>query len=298
VRIRADADGSYYKDSIYVASAEVAFETLFAASTLSSSSTPAVIVDSTTTPSTVTGFSVSVDFTSIVKADTGITYSVERADVDDAGNVGKSFAAVTLSKWSSSGYVSAGASDLTPDPLGHLPTSVEDRTLPVRKAAYRYRVKATKGDVTQTREYSSNSVVNTNTLIGALASSVSIGGKTVTNVTAGNDNYSYGVAPSVRKGILQADDKLLIYYVKGSNSGLYNTGPYASVLTFSKAQLEAATPQPLTISKTGSDAYAFVQAWLVFADGTERNITSVYGGGVNGGVNYDSLGNSYVRLDY
>jgi hypothetical protein len=297
VRVRANPS-SYYKSSVYVASPEVVFETLFSTGNLGSAPSPSAITDTTTTPDTVTGFSATINFSSIVKADTSISYSVERADVDDLGNVGKTFSPVTLSKNSPSGYISAGASDLTPDPVGNLPVSLSDRTLPVKKASYRYRVKATKGNVTQTREYSGNTTVSTDTLLSALGSSVSIGSKTATPVDASITNNSYVVSPYARKGILQAGDKLVIYYVKG-NYGVNNNGPYASALIFSKEQLEAATPQTLTISKvTPGDQAAYVEAWWVFADGTQKNITNLTGLGVVDSSSTDSKGNTCGRLDY
>jgi hypothetical protein len=128
-----------------------------------------------------------------------------------------------------------------------------------------------------------------------------LGAKTLTSVTGGANN-AYSVTPSFGyKGILGAADKLVVYYMTGSSP---SQGPYAAALSFTKAELEAATvtPKTLTIFKATS-AYnsAYVQAWLEFADGTKENVSSIYGDGVTSDSSYQGPGDEWVNcklLDY
>jgi hypothetical protein len=204
----------------------------------------------------------------------GATYAVERAPVDAAGNAGTYAAVATLYKESSC-TTALTAADLTADVLGLLPTVYDKLSLTAGK--YKYRVKATKQGVTsQTREISSTITVDPRNYASV---SISIGAAT------GTDTKTYAVTPSLTyKNTLQTGDKLVIYYVKGA-SGVYQTGPYAAGVEFTKAELEAEPVEAknLVIPKTANDSAAYAQAYLVFADGrAPQNVSSDFtGGGVS-----------------
>ena len=190
-------NSSYFKNSDATVSAGQKYEALFG------SSSPTAITSS----GTLTGFSVSTSFNNSAKP--GVTYSVERASVDAAGNAG-TYAAVPLLYKDYSATSALGAADLTADVLGILPyTSVYDK-LPTTPGEYQYRVKATKGTLTQTKEIPSS--VTVDPCEEASVSSISIGTAT------GTDSKTYAVTPALSyKGVLQMGDKLVIYYVKDSN---------------------------------------------------------------------------------
>jgi hypothetical protein len=88
------------------------------------------------------------------------------------------------------------------------------------------------------------------------------------------NNSTYSVKPLTNyKGLLQANDKVVLYQVIGDYYS-YTTGPYvAASVSFSKAELEAGTAKTLTVVKNGTGAnykYLYVQAYLEHADGTKE----------------------------
>ena len=265
----------YYKNSDPVASAGQKYEALFGSSGTSASG-PTQITDG----NTLTGFSVSIT----ISTKPGVTYAVERAPVDAAGNAG-AYTAATLYKDSSATTVLPPA-ELTANATG-LPT-IYDK-LPATPGKYKYRVKATKGSVTQTKEISSPITVDPR---NQASGSISIGTAT------GSDPKTYAVTPSLTyKGALQTGDKLVIYYVKGKNSSV--ASPYTQGVEFSKAELEAATvvAKNLEIPKAAGDTYAYVKAYLVFADGSGKAPQSVTSSiSTSGGVS--SNNGTYATLNY
>jgi hypothetical protein len=222
------------------------------------------------------------------------------------------YAAVTLSKYPGSD-TPLDAGDLTPDFLGNLPVStVYDRTLPATDGAkYSYRVKAVKGTDTQYKTASSQPTVNAKTYIRGSISVAAKGG--VTPAPAAVGNTTYAITPEITyKDALQTGDKLVLYWVRGDYE-IYRNGPYLETnkVEFTKAQLEAGTAQTLTVpANTNTGEYLYVQAYLVFADGTRQNVQQYasfswnysswsYTGGI---AELDSYGSStqvyYAKLDY
>jgi hypothetical protein len=251
--------GSYFKESDYAVSAGQRFENLFG-----STSSPAADVDAqiTNTTNTITGFATRINFSS---AKPEVTYTVERAPVDVAGNAG-TYAAVSVYK-NTSATAALGTADLTADVLGNLPNStVYDKSVPVAGGKFKYRIKATKGTVTKTKEIYDVVTIDPRNYANL---SITMGAPTA----ATGNSTTYSVTPSIFKGALQADDKLVIYYVKGSSSYGYQNGPYVKGLEFSKTELEAATVTSKTLTIPGptiANGYVFVQAYIEPAGGTVR----------------------------
>jgi hypothetical protein len=301
----------------------VRFENLFASSSYSSSfslpfisSSATAFLGTGTNSDRIAGFYATLSFVnydpssgnnSPFRGKPGVTYAVERATLDAAGNTG-AYAAVTLSSTSTiATALPTGA--LIADVLGYVPVTgvnysgdVYDRDLPAADGKFRYRIKAVKGAVTQTQDlpesyYSSSPVTVTADPYNAISSvSITIAAAT----TDGTGTKTYAVTPRLApKGVLQTGDKLVFYYVKGAADSAHTTGPYAKGPEFSKAELEAATvaPQNLVIAKVTAgaspDAYAYVQAYIEQASGQRTNISSyISGDGVSSGY-YD-----YAQLDY
>jgi hypothetical protein len=246
---------------------------------------------------TLTGFYAQITFGA---AKPEVTYTVERALVDASGNPG-TYAQVPVYK-NTGDTTALGTAGLKADVLGNLPNPIVfDKVSTTTAVKYQYRIKATKGEKTQTREISGIVSFNPHSYAPYVLS-ISI------NAASGTDTKTYAVTPSLYnnfKGILQAGDKLVIYYVKGSygNGNLYQTGPYTLGVEFTKAELEAATvaSKNLVIPKADGDTYAYVQAYLESADGTRENISGINsGGGVSSTSSYNPGSGSiyYAVLDY
>jgi hypothetical protein len=260
----------YFKDSNIAASTGQQFEALFgggSGSSPSASRSSAIVNNS----NTITGFSAAISFGSVKPE---VVYTVERADVDAAGNAGTYGKRDVYSDPSATTILNDV--DLTGRALG-MPT-VYDKGLEFGKT-YKYRIKATKGTgataKTQTREISG---FVTGEPRDFAYSSISIGAPTGTNPK------TYNVSPTLfYKGALQTGDKLVIYYVKGNSSygyELYRYGTYTKGIEFTKAELEAAASKDLDIPQETGDNVAYVQAYLEFSDGREpQNVSySSYGG--------------------
>jgi hypothetical protein len=266
------------------------------------------------TASTITGYVAQISLSSIAKP--GVTYSVERASVDSLGVVDTdTYVAITLSKDSGTDTPLADGA-LTPDILGNLPLSyVYDRTIPLTDGAkYSYRVKAVKGADTQYKTASSQATVNVKTYIQ--------GNIFVASKTVSASNSIYAITPSLTyKGALQTGDKLVLYWLTSNNSSAYQTGPYleANKVEFTKDNLEAASivAKNITIPTASLESYVFVQAYLVYADGTTQNVSQYssynlsfswenanaygYTGGISSVSGYSSSSGTYLyyaKLDY
>jgi hypothetical protein len=283
VQVIASSGSSYFALSDPVVSPAQTYATLFSGSP--SAYVSGIKFGTGETASTITGYVTYISLSSIAKP--GVAYSVERATVSSAGVVG-AYAAVTLSK-SSDTDTALVAGDLTPDCLGNLPVSyVYDRTLPITDGAkYSYRVKAVKGTDTQYKTTSTVSVNAKNYIQGSI-SVATRGGVEPSAGATGNTTYS--ITPYAYKGLLQTGDKLVLYWLKG-NEDSYRNGPYLETnkVEFTKAELEASTAtstgtaKTLTVpADTSTGAYLYVQAYLVFADGTTRNVSS------NGSFRWDA----------
>jgi hypothetical protein len=246
---------TYYKDSAEVISAEVAFESLFrtgAYISVSNSYSPSI-------SGGIANLRTSFSFYSISKPD--VTYSVERAPADSVGTVTGDYAAVPLSY---SAGDNLAAADLKADVLGNLGVSnVYDKTV-VDGSSYKYRVKATKGDKTQTKEVNSfitiDSRENFSTSI-RIAPGVTGTGKVTYEVSI---NYAL-------KGALKDGDSLVLYYAKGNNIQPQN-GPYEELVRFTAAELEKSvvTPEDGVVPKAGSDNTAYVQVYVEYAPASGR----------------------------
>jgi hypothetical protein len=295
VDLYSSGGSSYFKESDFAVSAGQKFEALFGGGGGPYASIQSPITD---TNSNITGFAAYISFGG---AKPGVTYTVDRAPADAAGNAG-TYAAVSVYK-NTADTTALTAADLTADVLGNLPNStVYDKSLPAAAGKYKYRIKAVKGTVTQTKEIHSAVTVDPRSYAGSL--SISLGAATAGAGTP--PPQTYAVTPGLAyKGALQAGDRLVIYYVKGSSSNLYETGPYIQGIEFSKAELEAAAvvAKDLVIPKTDGDSYAYAQAYIVFADGrAPRNLSSASGGGVSSTGSYQANGGYdniyYAALDY
>jgi hypothetical protein len=292
----SSGSNSYFKESDYAVSVGQKFEALFGSG---SGSNPSAYTQSTITDTnnTITALVASISFGS---AKPGVTYTVERAPVDAAGNAG-TYVGVSVYKGPSATDTTAlGTADLTADILGNLPNStVYDKSLPAAGGKFKYQIKATKGTVTQTKE---TSIVTADPREFGSSLSISFGA-----ATPGTNAQTYSVTPALSpKGVMQAGDRLVIYYVKGDYSLQPQNGPYTQGVEFSKAELEAATvaSKTLTIPKGDDDTVVYVQAYVVFADDAgraNRNVSSnSFGGGVNSVSYYQVPGEygNYTHIYY
>jgi hypothetical protein len=290
---------TYFKDSDFAATSEgEKFEDLFGDNWNANANVYPYITPITNTAGTLTGLAVPIVFSGTGKPD--VAYTVERATVDAAGNAGDYDKVSVYKDVSSTGTTG----DLTADILGNLPYSlVYDKILPATGGKYKYRIKATKGTLTQTKEISYGLGVDVVTVDPL--NYVDVMTIEIVLVDAEGTDKKYNITPKLTyKGVLQANDKLVIYYVKGSDTDIYKNGPYkkAQSISFSKTELEAATGKDLSIPKAEGDEYAYVQAYFEFADGRERkNVTvSSSGDGIAFINSYNGGGSQiyYAKLKY
>ncbi|GHV28042.1 hypothetical protein AGMMS4952_10810 [Spirochaetia bacterium] len=263
VRAVGNGSSSYYSSSDVTVSASQAYAPLFGSSaSLSTSALP--LFGSDADASRLVGYAANISLSSI-GAVSGVTYTIDRAPVDAAGNAG-TYAPVTIS----SNRYDDIAVTFTVDVLGNiLPSTVYDRGLTTDVAEYKYRLTAVRESQTQYKEQNSTLEVNPR---DSIYGDITVGaGSPITGGTG------YQVTPSLDyTDALQTGDKLVLYWVNG-NSNSYQNGPYLDAnIEFSKAELEAATIVPKTLSVTGTGSDAYVQAYLVFADGTRKNVEQYY----------------------
>ncbi|MDR2053785.1 MAG: hypothetical protein LBP80_10255 [Treponema sp.] len=294
-RVTATDPNSYFTASDPAVSAAEKYEALFGAyDSVSASSSAAGII----TDGALTNFYASISLSSIT-VKPGVTYTVERAPLNAGVAKDADYVPVTLLSKTGPTATALAGGDLTVDILGNLPlTTVYDRTLPITPGEYKYRIKAAKSGITRTKEASSPTTVDPRQAISAPPSLVFA-------APTGTTTKTYKVTPSAAvtpKGALQAGDKVVVYYIKGDASGdLYETGPYAAKIEFTKDELEAAAlGKDLDIPKADGDTAAYVQAYLVAADGTRVTAIGIStGGGVTGSGNYYNPSNvTYYTLDY
>jgi hypothetical protein len=224
----------------------------------------------------------------------GVTYKVERAPADKNGVATAAYEAVEGYKGSADTAAKVTAAELTADVLGNLQVSQVFDRLPASVGNYRYKITATKGSATETREQAVKITAENLRSFAGLPSSISITIAAKDDITtAGTVSYNVTIPAVTPKGALQAGDKLVFYYAKG-----LATGPYTEGLSFSAAELETppTTPKKLSITKGTSDTNgAYVKAKLVFADGrTPWDVTA----GLSGDGVFSGAGTITVRLDY
>ncbi|MDR1219015.1 MAG: hypothetical protein LBK73_05330 [Treponema sp.] len=278
-------------------SAEEKFESLFGTNFSLNLQVDDPVVGEGANASTAIYYSASISLNNLKP---GVAYSVERAPANKQRYATGDYAAVTLSKPADNGYIAATAGDLTTDHLGNLKVSLYDRTLPAETGYYVYRVKAVKGDATQYKSKDGYFLSVDPQEIAAQTIRISVGAKNT--ATAGVTNYA--VTPSIYyKNILPSDGKLVIYWVKGNSyDNSYQSGKYNDKIEFTKAELEAATVTPKTISvpdaATSDLTYysVYAQAYVEFADGVRKNISNWnYGGGLSNTNSYTDSNNNYIR---
>jgi hypothetical protein len=295
VQVSARALSRYYKTSDIGVSARNPFESLFTTTSITSGG--GGITD---TNSRITDYYGSVSLSGISRP--GVTYTLERAPADSVGNVTGDYASFRLSR-NGNTQESVVSGDLTADILGNLPVStVYDRSLDLRDGeSYKYRVIATKGDRTQRREAANFITIDSRDYFWVNVS--------INNPTPGTNTQAYEVSiPYVIKDALKVGDAVVVYYVKGNPANLYQTGPYEEFVRFTKEDLDRSggvTPKTVTIAKLTSapaDNYAFVQAYVEYADGRPRRDLAQSNLTVAGGTpnSYTSGGSTiwYYQLNY
>jgi hypothetical protein len=283
-RVTARWSGGYYTDSDTVASLAVQYDPLFGNSDLSASLF-SPITDAT---NTITGYIAQISFS----GKPGVAYTVARATADALGNTTGAYTPVTLSKGTAANAPAVSAADLTADFLGNMPVSyVYDRTLPETAGYYKYQVTATKGAASQKKER----------LVGVDPHDYISGQISVASKVTNGSNSEFSVTPSLYyKNALQTGDQFVLYYVSSSsNQNIYQTGPYTATasITFTKAELEAATIQSKKITVPAANTYVFVQAYIEFANGTRENVPSSgwnYSGGISTISGYYNTSGDYI----
>ncbi|MDR2194729.1 MAG: hypothetical protein LBP19_09770 [Treponema sp.] len=301
------ADNSYYDtgDAIKVSNA-LQFESLFGPNASISASSVSSVFGTDALASTVVNYSAPVALSGLIP---DVTYTIERATADETTGTATSdrYVAVTLSKYDASapsGY--ADVTSITTDALGNtgIP-NLYDRRLPVTGGTFFYRIKAVKGDTTQYKYISESFLLTINPKTKAVQSISSISVAAKNTETEGKAIYA--VTPSITyKGILPANSKLVIYWLKSGSISDYQYGKYASKIEFTKDNLEAATIAAknieVAVEAGDSSHYVYAQAYLEFEDGTRTTLNSWNGSsaGVDDTDDY-YLGSTqiyYAELDY
>jgi hypothetical protein len=281
------SEAEYYKEANFYLRKEV--EPLFSGYLYSNYG---LIYTTAASVNTATGFYASLDLSNF-RTQPGVTYTVERATVDKF-NVPGAYASVSLTRQDTSTTpTSYPAVTLDRDVLGNLPaTTVYDRGLPLKKETYRYRIKAVKDGITDYR-IASDITVDPYDYLSNLY--LSVGDKT----TAGtNDTFKITPSNINYKGILQNDDKVVLYWIRGNNNAYRNGYTATQSISFSKTEIEAATPaaKDLTVpSSAANNDNLFVQAWLEKADGEKYQI-SIFGNASYDYYNSDNAGNTVYYL--
>jgi hypothetical protein len=275
VYVAAQINNPYYKEAtlnIYK-TVDPLFDGYFFANYYDSFDyTPATV----TAKSAVTGLYVQLYLNSFT-AKPGVTYTVERATVDKNGKPGayNAITVYTRTYNNTTDNYDYAQTSLTPDVLGHIPESVYDKGLPIKKETYKYRIKAVKDGIS---DYLEDIVTTDPSDIGGLELAVS----RIANTDDGGNltSYTFSFTPDLDyTGILQSGDKVVLYSKTSNSSNDYFTPTYTeSTYSFSIAELEAKTPvakSTWTINST-TTSYRYVQAFLVKADGTMKSIRLYY----------------------
>jgi hypothetical protein len=255
VRVTGQAGGGYFTASDAVASAPQTWTALFA-----SNASISGYSDVTIQGDEITGAYVMLSLNRIGTRD-GVTYSFERAPVD-ANSVVGAWAAAALKTAATGG--SAFVLSTGTDVLGNeVSQTAYDQN--VASGVYQYRVKAEKAG--QSPQYRTTSSMVTVDKINSISGSIRVDAP----VTSGS-NKTYAVTPSFSliKGALAAGDKLVIYWTTGDYSSGYTA---ANSITFTKAELEAASVAAKDITAPASSYYVYAQAYIeTAADGKRRNV--------------------------
>jgi hypothetical protein len=261
VTVQPPSGNTYFKESTRVASAKESFESLFIAN-------PSVTVSTSSYSENASGTLDSILARIEVgsKIKTGVTFTVKRAPVDAAGNVGSFEPAALVIPWGNS-YI-YGTFDT--DPLGYVKNTVYDK-LPVAVREYKYQITATKevtGAKAKTQTVKLDSIVKTDPR-NLAARALGFDSIRIASPSIINNIKTYSVQPRTLdfKGALQSGDKLVFYYTTDNPSSAYTKS-----IEFSKEQLEVASPVPqnLQIPAAFLSSTIYVQVYLEFADGRER----------------------------
>jgi len=252
---------------------------------------------------TVIGYYATIDLSKLYQQ-RDVIYTIERATLD-ANDTPGTYTTVSLSKMPNN---DTPIGNLTPDIFGNFAftlTSVYDRGLPPSEGKYLYRIKGVKEN---TIEYIYCSTMVTINLNDYLIERISL---TIDAYeTSSSGNFVYKITPNFtgKKGMLQDDDKVVLYWLIGDKIDCYKYGPYAygNSVTFTKPNLESmlggasADFQNLTVPANTSN-YLYVQAWLErsnedkIALGTSSNWA---GSGKTGSLISGINGQWHLQLQY
>jgi hypothetical protein len=190
---------------------------------------------------------------------------------------------------------------VTPNFLGNGSLTDTITTLPVKTAeAYHYRIEASKDG--KTRNETTGMVI-----IPALRSATTLTGIAVDVATGAEKTRTFSMTPSRLDctNALQAGDKLVIY---AATAPLYTPNAsdpttYVEALSFSKDELAAVlvVAKPTAAITYDAAKSVYIQAWLVYADGTRKPYSAALtGNGVGGTGSYsaDSGSVRWARLQW
>jgi hypothetical protein len=289
----AGYSSNYYQDSEDFRTDKQKYETLFASGFTMSDYSFSEGYNSSS--NSITAFHTAINFTGSNTYKPGVNYIFQRAKKDAMGNPG-AYADVDLYD---SFMTTAKRIDLTFDDLGNpsmsslLYSTLYDK-LPFEEADYQYRIKAVKGSQVEYKT-SGNSAVY-------IRYSSYVDASIYVSVNGAKDVFAF--TPSITyRNMLKEGDKLVVYHVI-RNDETYQTGPFMedNTISFNKAELDRATVNTKSLSITANNTppdekYLYVQAYIVFADGTRKGVSSWNGAGLYSFVGQTN-GNYIYQLDY
>jgi hypothetical protein len=293
-----DNNDNYYERTIVEKEKKV--DPLFSGS-ISGYDSDLVYTTSVINGNTATGFSAYLSLSNF-DPKPGVAYTVERATVDNFGNPGAYTSVSLTQKVTNTDYTNSYPPvTLDRDVLGNFSAmQVYDRSLPLEKKTYRYRIKAVKDGITDyVGSYSNQKWISVT--IDDPYNSLNLGLSVGTKIT--NDTIdTFKITPSYinYRGILQTGDQVVLYWIRGNSNAYSNGYSAANSISFSKTEIEATAPAAkdlIVTSPAYNNGYLFVQAWLERADGEKSQI--VISGNVDYYTNYDNADNTVYSLsDY
>jgi hypothetical protein len=286
---------NYYQDSEDFRTNKQKYETLFANGfTISDYSFSEGYNPSS---NSITAFYTIINFTGSNIYKPGVNYIFQRAKKNAMGNPG-AYADVEL--WDGPTNTDKRI-ELTFDDLGNpsmsslLYSTLYDK-LPFEEADYQYRIKAVKGSQVEYKTSGDSAVyINYSSYVDA-SISVSVNGT----------KDVFGFTPSIPyRNMLKDGDKLVVYHVIRDDE-TFKTGPFMedSTISFNKTELERATVNTKSLSITANslppdEKYLYVQAYIVFADGTRKGVSSWSGPGLDNASSVGQTnGNDIYQLNY
>lgn len=244
----------------------------------------------------VTGFGTGISLANVTPQP-DVTYTIERAKQTNNPGANWDWTTPTLYSTSSTGGTTVS---LTQDIFGNFPafnesgSIVYDRSLPVEEGTWGYRLKAVKDGITDYLPVVTKTIDFWTVLQSVL--SINVTGETSSTTT-------YTISPSLDRdfqNMLQDDDKLVVYYVRGdANAWRYGAYTAANSVSFSKSELSGATINSKTFSvanPAGSNTNVYVQVYLESPNKESKVITSLLTGsavdyynrqnGINGQIHW------------